>query len=207
MRTDDELLEAWRTGDSDAGEELFERHFDAIARFFSNKANDAVEDLIQKTFLACVESRDRFRGESSFRTFLFSVAYNVLHKHYRTKRRHGDKIDFGVTSVHDLAPSPSNVVAKHHEQRLLLEALRHIPLEFQIVLELSFWEHLSAREIGQVLGIPEGTAKTRLRRAKRLLEEEMEHLAASPEQLRNTMQDLDGWARGLREHLVRPEGA
>ena len=96
--TDLELLEAWRGGDRQAGEALFERHFDAIARFFRNKVDHGIDDLIQRTFLACVESKDQFRGEASFRTFLFAVAHNVLGKHYRSQRRHGDRIDFGVTA-------------------------------------------------------------------------------------------------------------
>ena len=200
--TDAELLEAWRGGDRRAGEELFERHFDAVARFFRNKIDHGIDDLIQRTFLACVESRDKFRGDSSFRTYIFGVAHNILGKHYRSKKRHGDRIDFGITSVHDLAPSPSVVVAKHREQRLLLEALRRIPLEHQVVLELYYWERLPAPEVAQVVGVPEGTARTRIRRAKQLLVEEMEKLATNKDQLHSTIVNLEGWAEGLREQLL-----
>jgi RNA polymerase sigma-70 factor (ECF subfamily) len=200
--TDAELLEAWRGGDRRAGEELFERHFDAVARFFRNKIDHGIDDLIQRTFLACVETRDKFRGESSFRTYIFGVAHNVLGKHFRSKRRHGDRIDFGVTSVHDLSPSPSVIVAKHREQRLLLEALRRIPIEHQIVLELYYWERLPAPEVAQVVGCPEGTARTRIRRAKQLLEAEMEKLAVNKDQLHSTIVNLEGWAEGLREQLL-----
>lgn len=200
--TDAELLEAWRGGDRRAGEELFERHFDAVARFFRNKIDHGIDDLIQRTFLACVESRDKFRGDSTFRTYIFGVAHNVLGKHFRSKRRHGDRIDFGVTSVHDIAPSPSVIVAKHREQRLLLEALRRIPIEHQIVLELYYWERLPAPEVAQVVGCPEGTARTRIRRAKQLLEAEMEKLAVNKDQLHSTIVNLEGWAEGLREQLL-----
>jgi DNA-directed RNA polymerase specialized sigma24 family protein len=55
--TDIELLEAWRGGDRRAGEQLFERHYAAVARFFRNKLEFGVDDLIQRTFLACVEGR------------------------------------------------------------------------------------------------------------------------------------------------------
>lgn len=210
MATDFELLEAWRAGDRKAGETLFERHFDAVARFFRNKVDHGIDDLIQRTFLACVETKDRFRGDSSFRTYLFAVAHNVLGKHFRTKKRHGDRIDFGVTSVHDLAPSPSVIVAKHREQRLLLEALRRIPLDHQVVLELYYWERLTAAEVGEVVGIPEGTARTRIRRAKQLLEEQMRGLAASPQdrnQLDTTLANLESWAASLRAQLGRGEDA
>ncbi|MCA9648863.1 MAG: sigma-70 family RNA polymerase sigma factor [Myxococcales bacterium] len=201
--TDLELLEAWRGGDRAAGEELFERHFDAVARFFRNKVDRNIDDLIQRTFLACVESKDRFRGEASFRTFLFAVAHNVLGKHYRSQRRHGDRIDFGVTSVHDLAPSPSVVVAKHHEHRVLLQGLRRIPLEHQIVLELYYWERLSAAEVGKVLDVPEGTARTRIRRAKQLLEEQMTQLVQDKALLESTLVNLDAWAASLRDLLLQ----
>lgn len=200
MATDDvDLLRRWREGDRAAGEALFERHFDAIARFFRNKVDHGIDDLIQRTFLACVESRDKFRGDSSFRTYLFGVAHNVLGKHYRSKRRHGDRIDFGVTSVHDLGPSPSVIVAKHREQRLLLEALRRIPLDLQVVLELYYWEKLPAPEVARVVGVPEGTARTRIRRAKQLLEQEMAKLAESKDHLETTMANLEGWAASLRD--------
>lgn len=199
---DAELLNAWRGGDRKAGEALFERHFDAVARFFRNKVDAGIDDLIQRTFLACVETKDRFRGDSSFRTYLYGVAHNILGKHYRSKRRHGDKVDFGVTSVHDLAPSPSVIVAKHREQRVLLEALRRIPLELQIVLELYYWERLTAGEVAQIVGIPEGTARTRIRRARQLLEEEMGNLVGNKDLLQSTIVNLEDWAASLRENLL-----
>lgn len=202
MADDAQLLEQWRAGDRKAGEALFDRHFDAVARFFRNKVDRGIDDLIQRTFLACVESRDRFRGDSSFRTYVFAVAHNVLGKHYRSKRRHGDKIDFGVTSVHDIAPSPSMIVAKHREQRLLLQALRQIPLDLQVVLELYYWERLPANQVAEVVGVPEGTARTRIRRAKQLLEQEMAKIANSPKDLSSTLVNLEDWAADLREHLL-----
>jgi RNA polymerase sigma factor (sigma-70 family) len=200
--TDLELLEAWRGGDRQAGEALFERHFDAVARFFRNKVDRNFDDLIQRTFLACVEGKDRFRGEASFRTFLFAVAHRVLGKHYRSERRHGDRIDFGVTSVHDLAPSPSVIMARHHEHRVLLQALRCIPLDHQIVLELYYWERMTAAEVAGVLDVPEGTARTRIRRAKQLLEEQMKRLVADKQLLESTLVNLDAWAASLRELLL-----
>jgi len=201
VSTDAELLDAWRNGDRKSGEELFERHFDAVARFFRNKVDHGIDDLIQRTFLACVESKDKFRGDSSFRTYLFGVAHNVLGKHFRSKKRHGDKIDFGVTSVFDLSPSPSVIVAKHREQQVLLQALRKIPLDHQIVLELYYWEKLSAREVAEVVQVPEGTARTRIRRAKQLLEEEMAKLMGNKDQLETTIANLDSWAASLRDQV------
>ena len=72
-------------------------------------------------------------------------------------------------------------------------------------MELYYWEALTGAELGLVLDVPEGTARTRLRRAKQLLEEAMTELAESPEQLRTTMGDLEAWARGIRDE-VAPKG-
>ncbi|MCA9685442.1 MAG: sigma-70 family RNA polymerase sigma factor, partial [Myxococcales bacterium] len=178
-KSDLALLDAWRDGDQRAGNELFNRHFDSICRFFANKAPNEVDDLIQRTFLACVESRDRYRGEASFRGYLFGVARNVLRRYYRDKRYHDARFDPLVVSVHDLGPGPSLLIADKREQEILLAALRRLPMDHQITLELYYWEHMQAREIAAVFAVPEGTIRTRLRRARQLLVREIEALAES----------------------------
>jgi RNA polymerase sigma-70 factor (ECF subfamily) len=202
MRGDGELLDAWREGDKAAGNELFNRHFDSICRFFANKVSSDVDDLIQKTFLACVEGRDRFRGDASFRAYLFGVARNVVRRYYRDKKYRGQRFDALEASVADMAPGPSMLVAEKREQQLLLQALRQLPLDHQITLELYYWEHMSGPELSEVLGIPEGTVRGRIRRAKELLEKSLSELANSPEQLESTMANLEGWARSLREQAL-----
>lgn len=201
MATDFELLDAWRAGDNKAGNALFERHFDAVCRFFANKVSHGVDDLIQKTFLGCIEARDRFQKQSSFRTYLFAVAHNILRAHFRERRREGIPPDLAETSTDELTPSPSAVFAAHEEQRLLLEALRRIPLDYQLALELYYWEDMAAPELAQVLGIPEGTVRSRLRRAKEALADKMASLARSPEILTASMSDLDAWVRSLRTQI------
>jgi RNA polymerase sigma-70 factor (ECF subfamily) len=196
--SDIDLLNAWRQGDSKAGEELFERHYASISRFYRNKVSRGVDDLIQDTFLSLVETKDRFRGESSFRTYLFGVAHNMLRYHYRKQKRHADRIDFEHTSAADLSPGPGTIATEKSEQQLMLQALRSIPLDHQIVLELYYWEPMSATEIAEVLGQPEGTVRTRIRRAKKLLEEQLAVFAASPDLLERTVSSLESWAKSLR---------
>lgn len=199
MRSDVELLDAWRAGDRDAGEALFERHFDAIARFFRNKVQAGVEDLVQRTFLGCVEAKYRFRGDASFRTFLFSIAHRVLGKHLRDHQRNGGLIDFGVTSLHDLSPSPSVVVVQRDERALLLAGLRRIPLVSQVALELYYWERLPAQEVAKVVGVPEGTMRTRLRTAKRQLRAAMDQISVDTQLIESSMLNLEDWAQAIRE--------
>lgn len=204
VATDLDLLEAWRGGDREAGSKLFERHFDSICRFFANKVDRDVDDLVQRTFTACVEGKERFRGASSFRTYLFGVAHNVLRSQLRKRKREGDRFDLGLTSVFDMGLSPGAMIAKHKEQQLTLQALRRIPLDHQVVLELYYWEEMTAGELAEVLEMPEGTVRGRIRRAKALLEEQLGVLAENDAQLTSTLSNLESWARSLREHVMGP---
>jgi RNA polymerase sigma-70 factor (ECF subfamily) len=196
VRSDAELFESWCGGDERSGAVLFDRHFAAMSRFFRNKVTDEFEDLVQQTFTACLESRDRFRRDSSFRTYLFAIANNVLRNHYRSRRR--DRIDLTEVSAHDLAPGPSTVVAKVREQQLLLESLRRIPVELQVILELFYWEGMTAKAIGEVVGDSEYTVRNRLRRGKELLRRHMEELAHDGALLESTWGGLERWAEQIR---------
>lgn len=200
MATDEELLEAWRGGDRSAGDELFERHFQSLYRFFTRKAVVDVADLVQRTFLACVEGKERFRNDSSIRTYLFSIARHELYGYWRKKKR-AEKFDASVTSLHDLAPTPSEVAAGRQDGRLLLEALRRIPLDLQIAIELYYWEGMRGPELAAVLEIPEGTVRSRLRRGVQALRQRLEELASSPERLEETMTELDDWAASIEREI------
>ncbi len=202
MLEDAQLLEAWRGGDAGAGEQLFDRYFERVCRFFYTKVEAGVEDLVQQTFLACVESRDRFRGDSSFFTFLIAIAKNVLRNHYRKQKKQRQIVDFSLNSMRDLAPSPSTVMRNASDDRALLEALRRVPLEVQTVLELYFWEDMTAREIGEVFELPLGTVKSRIRRGKDLLQDQLRALEAEGHRLQRTSSDLDAWARSLKARVL-----
>jgi hypothetical protein len=77
VRADDELLEAWRAGDLSAGNALFARHFDSLCRFFRNKVSGEIDDLIQRTLLACLEGQRSFRGDASFKTSVTCTAWRA----------------------------------------------------------------------------------------------------------------------------------
>jgi RNA polymerase sigma-70 factor (ECF subfamily) len=202
VSSDAELLERWRSGDARSGSELFERHFRSLSRFFAAKVGDDIDDVLQSTFLACVEGRHRIREGASFRAYLFAIARRELFAHWR-RRRTEPLPDPEAMSAADLGPSPSGVVGQGEEQRLVLEGLRRLPIDQQIVLELTYWEDLSDREIADVLDVPHGTVKSRIRRARLALDRVLGEIATSPALLESTRQDLDGWARQLRDAAVR----
>jgi len=198
MQDDQRLLEAWRRGDEDAGETLVERHYEALVGFFRTKAGTDAPDLIQRTFLRMLESQHRMREGTPYRCYLFGIARNVLYEHYRGQKRNNERFQPQVASVADLGASPTGLIADAQETELLLQGLRRIPLEFQIILELYYWESMTAKQLAAILDVPEGTARTRLRRAKELLKRELAKLSRSPQLLESTVSDLDSWAKKLQ---------
>ena len=82
------LFDAWRSGDRRAGDELFQRYFDDLNRFFRGKVNDnVIEELIHDSFLRCLNSIDRFSGQSTFRAYLFGIVRHVFLDHLRARYR------------------------------------------------------------------------------------------------------------------------
>ena len=201
-RPDADLLEDWRAGNSQAGQLLFERHYPTVERFLLNKIPaDRVVDLVQNTFMACVQARDNIRDPDRFRAYLLRVAYSQFCHHLRKRYLNGASLDPEEVSLRDLDPSASSLVARAREQRLLLEGLRAISINYQTVLELHYWEDLSTIEIAEVLGVPSGTVRSRLQRARDALEAAMAAIANSRELLESTLTDLERWADEVRARL------
>lgn len=199
---DGDLLRAWRDGNELAGNRLVRRHFAMLYRFFRPRAGPAAADLIQKTFLACVERLDALPDDEGFRPFMVGIARNQLLMHLRKERRRSRAMD--RVSGGDHESSPSGIVAHRQEQRMLLRALRKLPPDTQLLLELFYWEQMSMQEIGQVLDAPTTTIKTRLFRARQQLRDEM--AALGPPSGDTTVREIEDWARKLRERVeLEPE--
>jgi RNA polymerase sigma factor (sigma-70 family) len=182
MDADMALLESWRTGDRLAGEQLFTRHFAPIYRFFENKVGTDADDLAQRTFLACVAARDQFLGRSTFRTYLFTIARNELHHHLR-RLALNRAVDFEITSIAEIATSPSGRLERARAVEELRAALRELPVEQQLLLELHYWFELDADKLGEVFGATAGTIRVRLLRARRALRNRLAPAAAGDDRM------------------------
>lgn len=197
---DDELHSRWRGGDRAAGAELIERHYDSVYRFFATKTGGDADDLVQRTFAACSDHDSGYRGDSSFRTYIFGVARNLLFAHYRGRsRQRARDPDYSIASAQELSPGPSTYAAVRVEYRLLVEALRRLPLEIQMTLELFYWEEMPMHELAEVLEIPIGTVKSRLHRGRVLLKEKLEKIPAPPKETASVRVLLDRWANQMQK--------
>jgi RNA polymerase sigma-70 factor, ECF subfamily len=205
--SDAELWVAWCGGEPRAGRALFDRYFTAISRFFANKTSADQDDLVQETFAACMAGRERLRDPERFRSYLFGVAYNTLRAYYRKHHGLRDVDELGSRSVHDLSPGASTLLRGDEQQRRLAEALLHIPLELQVLVELCYWEGLTSSEVERALGIPAATVRTRLRRARSMLGEVLDRMPGSPAARLGALDALDAWAASLRDATARGASA
>jgi RNA polymerase sigma-70 factor (ECF subfamily) len=196
MSDDDmDLLAQWRGGDSAAGNALFHRHFEALYRFLERKTEGDIDDLVQETFLACLHSVERFQGKSSFRTYLFAIARHTLFGYWRRRARTGEVLDFDEISVASLSTTAGTRVARQEEHAALLDALQTLPLDQQLLLEMFYWQELARDQIAEIYEVPEATIGTRLFRARKALQDNLDILPLGE---RRTPDDFDAWAMSLR---------
>ena len=171
MSSDFELLDRWREGDTAAGHALLARHFDTLCGFFESKLDRDADDLVQRTMLACVKSKDTFRKASSFRTYLFTIARHELFHHLRARHRDGQRLDFSITSVAELLTTPASRMIRDADKRRVVEALQRMPVEQQTLLELFYWQELDVDSISEVFELEPGATRVRLHRARKKLRE------------------------------------
>jgi RNA polymerase sigma-70 factor (ECF subfamily) len=164
--SDFDLLDRWRAGDKAAGQALLARHFDTLCGFFESKVGVDADALVQRTMLACVAAKDRFRKEASFRTYLYTVARHELFHYLRARQRDGQRLDFSVSSIVDILTTPGSRLARHADRQRVVDALRRLPVEQQTLLELYYWQELDIAAICEVFEIEVSAARVRLHRAR-----------------------------------------
>lgn len=201
--TDADLLALWRAGDGDAGGKLMDRNFPRIKKFFARKTADydLIKELTQRTFERCIEKVHAFEGRSSFSSFIYGIARNILLEHFRERQRAERDVPIEDIPIVDLDPTPFSIVEQRSERKLIIHALRRLPLKMQIVAELYFFEKLSGREVAEVLELSEGTVRGRIRACRDQLQGIIHDLAESPEQLESTLMTLSSWAQRVREQI------
>lgn len=198
MSDDLVLFDRWREGDTTAGQQLLQRHFDSIYSFFETKCENEADELTQATFLSCLKSRDNFRKQSSFRTYLFMIARHELYRLLRRRERHDKKLDFEISSIAQLITTPGSRIARRQEHAHLVEALRQLPVDQQTLLELHYWEELDVAQLAEVFDAEPGTIRTRLHRARKALREQLERGGGVAARAIETLETMDVWVRDAR---------
>jgi RNA polymerase sigma-70 factor (ECF subfamily) len=167
------LIAGWRGGDERAATALVERHAGALARYLSSLGeHEAVEELVQDTFVRAFSSLDSFRGESTLRTWLFTIARRLLLDRRRAARRRKD-----VGSLEDVDAATSytaldSLIADESERRVRDAVQRLSPTQRE-VFTLRVAEGLSYKEIAEIVGTTEGAARVHYHNALRTVKESL----------------------------------
>jgi len=178
---DGDLVERWQGGDLSAFEELVRRHqrrvFRLLLRMLGNR--EEAEDVAQEAFLSLHRHGHRFRREARFSTFVYRVAANAALNRRRTLGRSRNRVNELKNQQQagfDLPPAPRNpedAAAGSETQVQVQAALLELPKDLRVAVVLYDIEGQSYQEVARVLGIPEGTVKSRIHRARRALREHL----------------------------------
>jgi len=170
-RTDFDLVVRWKGGDQRAATLLVGRHADAVARFVASLgARDDVEEVVQDTFVRAFGSLDGFRGDSAFRTWLFTIARRLILDRRRAVRRRGEQVEVKESDARTDFDALDAVVADETERRMQAALVRLTPTQRE-VFTLRVAEGMSYREIAGVAGTTEGAARVHYHNAMRAIKE------------------------------------
>jgi RNA polymerase sigma-70 factor (ECF subfamily) len=197
VASDAELLASWTGGDDAAGREFYRRYADRVARFFARKFPDEAAELVQRTFLKCIQTLRAGTAVTSPAGLLFAVARSELYDAFRRRKRDEARFEPELTTLEDLGTGLSQKLARREQERLLLAGLRRIPVADQIALELYYWEGLAMEDVALALDTTRSAAINRIHRARKLLRERMLEVEANPELVAETLGGFESWARGV----------
>ncbi len=173
--TDTALIARWKAGDERAATELVARHANSLARFASTLGErDDIEELVQDTFVRAFGSIDSFRGDSSLRTWLFTIERRLVVDRRRAARRRKGDVQVQEDDLATEFTALDGVVADETEKRLVSAMSRLSPMQKE-VFTLRVSEGMSYRDIAALVGSTEGAARVHyhnaLRAVKELLDE------------------------------------
>jgi RNA polymerase sigma-70 factor, ECF subfamily len=166
MSSDEELADAFRSGDDGAFSTLYERYRRPLYVFGVRMLGsaEAAGDLVQDTFLGIYERRHELQSLRSFRGWLFTVGRNrclTLLRQQKTRGRLG-----ASTDPEPRRDGPAALLEREEESRLVQRTLAEMPPEQREVLVLREYQELSYREIAEITGATESAVKARLFRAR-----------------------------------------
>ncbi len=171
QRTDEELVASYRAGEERAAEELVKRLANPLGRFLYSAGADPaeVDDLVQESFFKAFRALEGWRGESSFKTWLFRIGTNLARDAHR-RRKGREWVPIEDHDVADQADPEGEAGANELEERLMLELERLPRLQREVFL-LRAQQGLEYQEISEALGTTPGSARVHYHHAVKRLKE------------------------------------
>ncbi|MBN2636410.1 MAG: sigma-70 family RNA polymerase sigma factor [Prolixibacteraceae bacterium] len=178
---DTELVQQVLNGNNNAFRFLVAKHQRLVVHIVGRivQQQEDVEDICQEVFIKVFKKLKKFRGESKLSTWIARIAYNTSISHIRK----------GKNNVHSFDEQPLLIAAEKDEslnqkgierdeaKKYLMQFIEKLPVQYRTVLTLFHLEEFSYREIEEITEMPEGTIKSYLSRARKLLKDQLEDMA------------------------------
>ncbi|MFQ5675827.1 MAG: RNA polymerase sigma factor [bacterium] len=184
IKTDEQLMLEYSSGNPKAFEELFRRYGTRIYNLFLRweRNAEAAQDLLQDCFVRVIEARDRYQPTKAFSNWLYTIAMNLLRDRQRQRGRrkvrqfNENEAEFLNIPDTDSRNRPDRVADRSSLKESVEEALHALPEDQKEAIMLSKYQGLSFLEIGQVLGISTEAAKQKAYRGMLTLRKSLAHL-------------------------------
>lgn len=158
-------------------DEIYNKYYDKLIVLFNKqvKDKDYVEDLVQETLLKVWNNLDSYDSKYSMSTWVYTIGFNTLKNYFKSKSKESVSYCaeiFDNESTEDLNNPESIMIAAEQEDKYhdTLQSLEKNFLDVYVMKEI---DNLSYKDISDQLGIPEGTAKSRLKRARDHIKQEL----------------------------------
>lgn len=181
--SESELVRRAQSGDSLSFDRLVEAHYATVYSTAYRMLGDSssASDATQTAFLRAFEALDSFRGASAFGTWLYRIVMNVCLDELRKRRNQPvslvaedeEEDSLEERDIPDEAEEPAGLVEQRERQAIVQAAIGQLPEDYRAIIVLYDIRGLSYQEISEVLGVPLGTVKSRLNRARHALRELM----------------------------------
>lgn len=173
IHIDQPLVKALKKGDLNAFEELFFKYNKKLYYFAKGYlgSNEDAEGLVQEVFIKIWEKREDIKEYLSFNSYIFTITYKAILKHFRTKSREKKYLDQFLSDFRDESNETSIRVEYNNLLELANIAIEKLPAKRKLVYKLSRMEGLTNQEISQQLQISKRTVETHIQHALKFLRE------------------------------------
>jgi RNA polymerase sigma-70 factor (ECF subfamily) len=179
QQTDEQLMTRAATGSDTAFEELYRRYARRLKGFFFMQLGGDEElaaDATHDVFLRAYEARDRYQEGRKVDTWLFTIAYNICRNHYRS-----NAYEAQLMASLDAEPVTDQQIEVELDAVLLDEALAQVlselPTPLHQLFSLHYQEELTIPQIAEIVGIAEGTVKSRLHKTMNMIRNKLKNYA------------------------------
>lgn len=186
MKDDHTIVKRILEGDQGAFRELVKAHeklvFHMVNRLIDRQ--EEREDLCQEIFLKVFRNLAKFKFQSQLSTWIASIAYRTTINHLKKQKRYEETdLEEVSFSLEDIQLNAEQRIDRQHIHQYIHELIRQLPLQYRTVLTLYHLEEMSYAEIGEISGMPEGTVKNYIFRARKILKEKLEKVFKKEELL------------------------